>query len=233
MTTRAPDQESTDQPPTMSELRAATSSSLGGPKSQATREALIVVGLDLFFHNGYRQTTIQQIVDASGLTKGAFYHHFTSKDDLLLIAHETYLEKQLDVFRRVVDQNQSPSETLRIVIAEMVRGVLVHRAELALFLEERRSLQGPRFENVRRLRHEFELAFTDLINAGVESGDFTTKATESGVIALGLLGMVSWTYQWIREDGPHSPDKVAELLSSMVLDGLLRRNEASAEGGRA
>ena len=46
-------------------------------------ERLMRVSVELFARNGYAQTSVQQIVDAAGVTKGALYHYFDSKDDLL------------------------------------------------------------------------------------------------------------------------------------------------------
>jgi TetR/AcrR family transcriptional regulator, cholesterol catabolism regulator len=195
-----------------------------GPRAQATRDALIEVGLKLFLEKGYRQTSIQEIVDTAGVTKGAFYHHFAAKDDVLILAHETYLRKQLAIINAVLAEGMDAASSLRKIIYEMLNGVIEHRAEVSLFLEERRSLRGARFEAVRLLRREFEVAFTDLIKSGVEDGQFANSAEESRVIALGLLGMVSWTYQWLRGDGLQSREDVARVFSDMVLQGLVRRD---------
>ena len=47
-----------------------------------TRAALLEIGRQLFGGAGFAETSIDEIVAAAGVTKGAFYHHFSSKDDL-------------------------------------------------------------------------------------------------------------------------------------------------------
>jgi AcrR family transcriptional regulator len=47
------------------------------------REALIDCAQELFFVAGYEPTTVNDIIDRAGISKGGFYHHFASKEDLL------------------------------------------------------------------------------------------------------------------------------------------------------
>ncbi len=46
------------------------------------KETIIRIASDLFYRQGYNATGIQQIIDAAGVSKGAFYTHFKSKDVL-------------------------------------------------------------------------------------------------------------------------------------------------------
>ncbi|HWM40698.1 MAG TPA: helix-turn-helix domain-containing protein, partial [Streptomyces sp.] len=50
-------------------------------------QRLMAAATRLFSEQGYDRTSVQEIVEAAGVTKGALYHYFGSKDDLL---HEIY-----------------------------------------------------------------------------------------------------------------------------------------------
>lgn len=50
---------------------------------EQTVQKILDVSLKLFGEKGYEKTTIQDIVDALGMSKGAIYHHFKSKDDII------------------------------------------------------------------------------------------------------------------------------------------------------
>ena len=52
-------------------------------KSERTREMICAAARQLFAENGYDSTTMQDIVGASGMSKGAIYHHFSSKQEVL------------------------------------------------------------------------------------------------------------------------------------------------------
>jgi AcrR family transcriptional regulator len=58
------------------------------PSGDATRDALVSAARDLFGTTGYAGTPVEAIVRAAGLTKGAFYHHFESKQEIFLQVFE-------------------------------------------------------------------------------------------------------------------------------------------------
>ncbi len=49
---------------------------------QRTREQILLNSLRLFAEKGYKEVSLNEIVTASGLSKGAFYHHFTGKEQV-------------------------------------------------------------------------------------------------------------------------------------------------------
>ena len=48
-----------------------------------TKGKIITAAWDLFYEQGYEDTTIEEIIDKSGTSKGSFYHYFEGKDALL------------------------------------------------------------------------------------------------------------------------------------------------------
>ncbi|HET9140086.1 TetR/AcrR family transcriptional regulator [Actinophytocola sp.] len=82
-------------------------------RGRTTRERLIAAGIDLFGRLGYEATSIGAILEATGLARGAFYHHFASKAELFdavldrMIGHMA--EQSAEAARRFDD----PVDTLR------------------------------------------------------------------------------------------------------------------------
>lgn len=61
----------------------------GNKYAEETRELILTRALELFMRNGYDNTSIRDICDhLGGMTKGAIYHHFKSKEDILLAVAE-------------------------------------------------------------------------------------------------------------------------------------------------
>ena len=60
----------------------STLSSAAASKARQTRDSLVAAARSLFGERGYAATSVEEIVRAAGVTKGALYHHFTDKDDL-------------------------------------------------------------------------------------------------------------------------------------------------------
>ncbi len=68
-----------------------------GPEGQArppVKERLLNVATRLFARHGFEGTSVQDIVDAAGVTKGAMYHYYGSKDDLLYEVYHQVLTMQ-------------------------------------------------------------------------------------------------------------------------------------------
>ncbi len=61
------------------------------------REELIDCAQRHFLARGYEKTTINDVIAATGLSKGAFYHHFRSKEDLLAAITERFARESLAV----------------------------------------------------------------------------------------------------------------------------------------
>ena len=53
-------------------------------KRMATMHRMQVTGLELFYKNGYYNTSIDDILKSLSLSKGAFYYHFQSKEDFFV-----------------------------------------------------------------------------------------------------------------------------------------------------
>ncbi len=66
------------------------------------------VSVELFAQHGYAQTSVQQIVDAAGVTKGALYHYFKSKDDLLFDIYDRLLSLQREHLDEIVARGPRP-----------------------------------------------------------------------------------------------------------------------------
>lgn len=67
-------------------------------KSQAMIEKILSTATQLFIHNGYEKTSVQNIAQTASISKGAIYHHFQSKDEILFaVLKQRYqlMEKEL------------------------------------------------------------------------------------------------------------------------------------------
>ena len=69
-------------------------------KAEATRRGLIAAARKLFGKQGYAGTSVDEVVRAAGVTKGALYHHFRDKDDLFRAVVE---QVKVDVTAKAAD----------------------------------------------------------------------------------------------------------------------------------
>src|SRR5215472_12012371 len=57
-------------------------------QGEATKGALVAAARELFGDQGYARASVDEIVAAAGVTKGALYHHFTDKESLFRAVYE-------------------------------------------------------------------------------------------------------------------------------------------------
>jgi TetR/AcrR family transcriptional repressor of nem operon len=86
---------------------------LNSPEKQNSRTRLLDAALDLVRSKGYAATTVDDICHRAGVTKGSFFHHFKSKDDLALAAVAHWEAKTASFFDEApYHQAQDPSDRL-------------------------------------------------------------------------------------------------------------------------
>lgn len=83
--------------------------------SARTRQALLISAHGLFIEKGYQSVSIDEIARDARVTKGAFYHHFKSKSDLLLHCYEIQLQKISTVLGNI-EPLADKWEELRLVV---------------------------------------------------------------------------------------------------------------------
>ena len=64
-------------------------------KSEETQKLIIQTAFEMFYHNGFNNTSIPDIMKETNLTKGAFYHHFKNKQDIGIKVIENILSKRI------------------------------------------------------------------------------------------------------------------------------------------
>lgn len=67
-------------------------------KGESTREKILISGEKLILERGFSGTSLNDILEAAGLTKGAFFHHYNSKDEMALAVLERYMKNDLGAF---------------------------------------------------------------------------------------------------------------------------------------
>lgn len=190
---------------------------------EGARRALLENAVELFERNGYAATSVQSIVDAAELTKGAFYHHFESKEDLLYRVHDEFINYQLGRARSVMaDKEQSPDQILRRLITERYSNRCRstsrdHGVHAGTEVPAHRCLR-----EIQQKRDEFERFFVDVIERGMQEGVFRQKGP-ARLVAFGIIGMGAWTHVWLDLKGSVTPREIGTIYADILIDGLIER----------
>ena len=83
-------------------------------------QRLLAAATRLFAEQGYDRTSVQEIVEAAGVTKGALYHYFGSKDDLLHEVYARVLRVQQERLDALAGTDEPIGKRLRAAAADVV-----------------------------------------------------------------------------------------------------------------
>jgi AcrR family transcriptional regulator len=99
------------------------------------RNAILESAVELFGANGFNQTSMQQIADSVGISKGSLYSFFQSKEDLIISIYEHY--QQL-VFERAfvvgLDGNAPPMERFAKQFQVQFEGILEYKSYMKMHM---------------------------------------------------------------------------------------------------
>ncbi len=196
--------------------------SAGSARASAARpvkERLLRVATRLFARNGFEGTSVQDIVDAAGVTKGAMYHYYGSKDDLLYEVYHQLLTMQTTRLNDIVKGSGTPEERLRAAAIDVVVSSLDNLDDMIVFFRSLHMLPEDRQTQIRAERRAYHDQFKALVEEGMADGTFRTEVPADIVVHY-YLSAVNQIGAWFRPDGPLTPAQVGEEFSKLLLGGL-------------
>ena len=198
--------------------------------SRLKRERIIATAVELFYHNGLGNTTLEAVAENMGVTKPFIYSHFKSKSELLAEICSRGIRASLDVLDRVVASEGSATDKVQTLAREFMLAVLTNQQHIAIYTREVKHLAQEGREAINAMRREFDRKFCALLDEGVASGEFVVDDVQIASLAIG--GIVSWSYVWYRPNGrltqAETADRVADLVLAMIQAKPGRRKRARA-----
>mgnify|MGYP005835788097 FL=1 len=194
-------------------------------------EAIIEAAATVFRRKGYHGATMAEIAAAVGLTAGSLYHHFPSKQDLLVAVLATGLERITRDVRAVVQtSSDSAADTLRRIAAVHIRSQIDNaNIAAAVIFEGRALLDVPDVrEQFVAQRDELEALYRQVIEAGIAAGEF--RPVDVGIFVKALFGALNWVSVWYRPGGRLSGEEIAREIADTFL-AALHYPRADSPGG--
>jgi AcrR family transcriptional regulator len=177
----------------------------------------------LFDQQGYHQTTMENIADLMGIKKPTLYHYFKSKDEILSLIHEVFVElllaKQKESKKSMISYEDLLRNTMRDIIGLMV----THRSHVRVFFEHHRELPEPFQSSINLKRDEYFELIESYIQSGIDDGKY--KISDARLGALAMFGMCNWAYTWFDPNGRDSADSVGDHFWIWLTTGFIQGSE--------
>jgi AcrR family transcriptional regulator len=191
----------------------------GGAGQQPVPQRLLAAATRLFAERGYDRTSVQDIVEAAGVTKGALYHYFGSKDDLL---HEIYgrlLRLQQERLDACAGAEAPVEQRLHDAAADVVVTTIENLDDAMIFFRSMHQLSPEKQQAVRAERRRYHERFRALVEEGQRTGHFRPEARPDLVVDF-FFGSVHHLGTWYRADGPLPAREVAAEFADLLMAAL-------------
>lgn len=144
-------------------------------KSYNRKREFIMAALELFYNKGYENTTIKDIIEELGVSKGAFYHYFESKEDVIVAIAKEFKDRAVKVIKEIFARTD-------LTAVEKMNKVFASINEYKVREGKRRTKLRASIESEENLKLLYKIynstkqdivgLYEELIDAGVEEGVF-------------------------------------------------------------
>ncbi len=191
-------------------------------RSEETRTKILESAIKLFSTSGYNKASVDDICEEAGLSKGAFYHHYKSKQALFLVLLDGWLQTIDDAIE--ASKDLTAPETF-MQMTEAFPYIFETAGDgLPMFLEF--WLQASRDKKIWEVSitpyRRYHKYFTSLIKKGVDEGSFVEVDAEltSRMIISTAMGLL---LQSLLDPKGAKWEKVARDSTNMLVNSLLKK----------
>lgn len=184
-----------------------------------TKGKIIKAAWELFYEQGYDYTTIEEIIEKSGTSKGSFYHYFEGKDALLgslsYIFDEEYsrLQESLPENMSCIDKLLYLNSELFAVIEDRIDIDLLTR----LYSTQLITKGEKHLLDNKRLYYKL---LKRIVSDGQMKNEITDKMTAGEIVKLYAMSERALIYDWCICNGEYSLSSYAKTVMPMFLSGI-------------
>ncbi len=192
---------------------------------EQTRQRLLDAALKIFARNGFERATIDEIVREAGFSKGAFYVHFESKEDLFWEILRQRIEARKEALRQALEPSVGIAENQRRLLEALFDAPSDEPLGPAVYYEF--MAHGMRNEMVRARLSEFYAGWHDFVVDAIKLGREREIVRDDVDISLQASALMA-TYEGALIQSQLAPEHLrlsgrVNELSELLADWLVRR----------
>lgn len=184
------------------------------------RQEIVDHAAQLFYEHGYANVGMRMIADVIGIRNASLYYHFPSKEDLLfqICLHET--RDFIDAQRPLLAGPMNPHRQVKAFFYHHIHRAWHERVKIVVTERELRELS----EEHHRAVSEHTVSYRGMLADYLSRLDAATPppATDGKIVLLATVSMANSVNKWFAPDGPLSIEQVADRVSTLAADTVLR-----------
>ncbi len=181
-----------------------------------TKSRIVSAAWKLFYEQGYDDTTVEEIVEESGTSKGSFYHYFSGKDALLSSLSDLFddkyqeliptLREDMDSFEKLMYLNQE----LFLMIDNSVSLDLVAR----MYSSQLVTAGEKHLMDHNRVYYKL---LRQIVSEGQKKGELRADAAVNEIVKAYALCERALIYDWCISNGDYSLSQYAKTMMPIFL----------------
>jgi AcrR family transcriptional regulator len=185
-------------------------------KDDATRQRILAVAAQCFADQGYAATSIRDIARNVGVTVGAIYVHFPSKDRLLVAVYEMGVHRISDAVDAALHAPADAWGRLEAAVCAHLEALLNNAGFARVIVRVTPADVADVAADLRQLRHGYEERFRALIDALA-----LAPGTNRTLVRLMLLGALNHTQTWFKRGaGKADAAAIARQFIATLREGV-------------
>ena len=184
-----------------------------------TRGKIITAAWDLFYEQGYEDTTIEEIIEQSGTSKGSFYHYFEGKDALL--GSLSYIfDEEYERLQSEMDENMNAFDKLLFLNSKLFE-MIEDRIDIDLLtrLYSTQLITKGEKHLLDNKRVYYKL-LRKIVTDGQKKGELVEEMTVNEIVKLYAMCERSLLYDWCLCNGDYSLKNYAKTVMPVFLNSI-------------
>lgn len=190
-------------------------------KRRSTKSRIVRAAWNLFYKNGYDNTTVEDIITASKTSKGTFYHYFKGKEALLNSLSYLF-DQKYEELAAVIDPDMPAYDKLLLLNHELFHmietsvdiNLLAYLYSSQLTTKDKKSLADK-----KRFYYKW---VSEIIDEALESGKFCNTSTTEDLTNIYAMYERALLYDWALFKGKFSLTEQSDRLLPHVLDMFVK-----------
>jgi len=182
----------------------------------------------VFYQKGYLSATLADVANEAGLTKGAIFHYFSTKEELLFLIIYRYTDTALRELIENLESFNSPNDRIFTYIYLFTMKYKEKQFESRLALNEVVNLPEKYLNIIEEKQREFVKILRLLVKNLLDKKE--KKPESVTLLTYSLLGMCTWPYRWFNLEGNATTEDLTMVIYKVFM-GQIKFNKPEKDRG--
>lgn len=191
-------------------------------RGQVTRQKLVKAAVELFEKKGYSRVTVDDICRKAGVSKGAFYGHFESKDQAVV---EEYLKVD-DYYREMLPRvfEEKTFVDRGIALMRLALGYIAGRGKMVIKVAYSSQIAPGRDSSpIASMDRALYTIAEGMAREAQKAGELRKDLDPAEVARIIIRSIRGLVYDWCLQDGRFDLEEAGDALAEIMADGLRPR----------